>query len=114
LRTHLSRPAIQWGSQVVVDFPNRGFAKTIEASHCQWAPDGDEAFDDGSFVLHFDLNTTVRLIAFSSDYEGGKRLSNLVDMQVDLEEFYGTLSRWRASFEEEWSMLLAKESCQEV
>ena len=29
-----------------------------------WAPDGDEAFDDGSYVLHFDVEDRVRLIAF--------------------------------------------------
>ena len=43
----------------------------------QWAlvsaPDGDEAFDDGSYVLQFDVGDRVRLIAF-------KRPDQLVDL----------------------------------
>jgi hypothetical protein len=30
---------------------------------CMWAPDGDEAFDDGSYVLQFDVKDRVRLAA---------------------------------------------------
>jgi hypothetical protein len=32
-----------------------------------WAPDADEAFDDGSYVLQFDVDGRVRLIAFKID-----------------------------------------------
>ena len=31
-----------------------------------WAPDGDEPFDDASYVLQFDVKDRVRLIAFKS------------------------------------------------
>jgi hypothetical protein len=36
------------------------------AQNLVWAPDGDEAFDDGSYVLQFDIGHRVRLIAFRS------------------------------------------------
>ena len=35
-----------------------------ESNDLVWAPDGDEAFDDGSYVLQFDVQDRVRLIAF--------------------------------------------------
>ena len=40
------------------------FTKTLFANSLVWAPDGDEAFDDGSYVLQFDVGDRVRLIAF--------------------------------------------------
>jgi Immunity protein 42 len=36
-------------------------------SDLAWAPDGDEAFDDGSHVLQFDVDSRIRLIAFKND-----------------------------------------------
>jgi hypothetical protein len=35
-----------------------------------WASDGDEAFDDGSYILPFDLRERVRLIAFKCGENG--------------------------------------------
>lgn len=32
------------------------FVRALYAAKIQWAPDGDEAFDDGSFVLQFDVD----------------------------------------------------------
>ena len=34
----------------------RHFVNIIIKSQLQWAPDGDEAFDDGRYVLQFDVN----------------------------------------------------------
>ena len=48
------------------------FTKTLDSKSLVWAPDGDEAFDDGSYVLQFDVGDRVRLIAF-------KRPESLVD-----------------------------------
>src|SRR6478672_7257374 len=42
------------------------FRDMLQSSHIVWAPDGDEAFDDGSYILQFDIDDNVRLIAFKS------------------------------------------------
>lgn len=40
------------------------FADYVYEKDLLWAPDGDEAFDDGSYVLQLDLDDQVRLIGF--------------------------------------------------
>jgi hypothetical protein len=45
--------------------PRKEFSELFyRSSHLMWAPDGDEAFDDGSYLLQFDVGDRVRLIAF--------------------------------------------------
>ena len=67
-------------------------------------PDGDEAFDDGSYVLQFDLGDRVRLIAF-------KRPESLVDpasvreVWLSSDTFYNALREWRDTFLAEWESL---------
>jgi hypothetical protein len=41
-----------------------GLRDMIYSRHILWAPDGDAAFDDGSYILQFDVDERVRLIAF--------------------------------------------------
>ena len=56
------------------------FTKTLNSNSLVWAPDGDEAFDDGSYVLQFDVGDRVRLVAF-------KRPDGLVDPATVREVF---------------------------
>ena len=59
------------------------FRAIINTNHIMWAPDGDQAFDDGSYVLHFDVGDRVRLsgIHFNrpypcrnrADHSGGRK-----------------------------------------
>jgi len=65
-----------------------------------WAPDGDEAFDDGSFVLHFDLGSKVRLIGFKN--RDDTLAATLTDVSMEAEEFYEVLRSWKEGFESEW------------
>jgi Immunity protein 42 len=80
------------------------FAKTLYSNSLVWAPDGDEAFDDGSYVLQFDVGDRVRLIAF-------KRPEQLVDpasvreVWLSCDAFYNTLREWRDGFMAEWESL---------
>lgn len=67
-----------------------------------WAPDGDEAFDDGSYVLHFDVAHRVRLIAFRTTNDGLHDPETIRDVWVDANEFYNTLRQWRDDFLAEW------------
>ena len=68
-----------------------------------WAPDGDQAFDDGSYVLQFDVNERVRVIAF----RGGKGYRHapdtLSDVWLPIDDFYGILQHWHDAFETEWA-----------
>lgn len=79
------------------------FSDSFYANHLVWAPDGDEAFDDGSHVLQFDVENRVRLIGFKSFTEGYHHdPATLSDVWLEAEKFYEILQIWRDSFESEW------------
>jgi len=80
-------------------------ARAFSSNNIQWAPDGDEAFDDGSFVLQFDLADRVRLIAFKCRPDGHHDPTTLRDLWMATEDFYVVLERWRQSFLENWASL---------
>jgi len=67
-----------------------------------WAPDGDAAFDDGSYVMQFDVWNRVRLIAFRSDQGHSHDPSTLSEVWMPIEEFYRVLQQWLDLFETEW------------
>lgn len=69
------------------------------------APDGDEAFDDGSHILHFDLEDQVRLIGFKS-FATGYRCdpATVRDVSLPADVFYGILQQWRNDFEHAWEI----------
>ena len=71
-------------------------------SNVMWAPDGDEAFDDGSYVLQFDVGDRVRLIAFKSDESYRHASGTLSDVWLPADEFYNVLREWRDAFEAAW------------
>jgi hypothetical protein len=80
------------------------FTKIIYSNHLQWAPDGDEAFDDGSFVLQFDVDERVRLIGFKRPDQFVDEAS-VKDLWLSGNEFYGVLREWRDNFIAEWEGL---------
>jgi Immunity protein 42 len=67
----------------------------------QWAPDGDQAFDDGSYVLYFNIGKAVRLVAFRCLKNGLHDPVTLRDLTLTELDFYDTLTTWRARFLEE-------------
>lgn len=83
-----------------------GIVNTLRSGGIVWAPDGDEAFDDGSYVLQFDLGDKVRLIAFRDgdcDPEG-EVVRTLSDIWLDADAFYGVLDQWQSGFESAWAL----------
>ncbi|RYD32279.1 MAG: hypothetical protein EOP86_16050 [Verrucomicrobiaceae bacterium] len=74
----------------------------FHSQHLIWAPDGDEAFDDGSFVLQFDVGDRVRLIGFRSGDDYLHNPATLADLWLDASAFYEILDQWRSSFLAEW------------
>lgn len=98
------------------------FSDCFSSKNLVWAPDGDEAFDDGSSVFHFDTGNRVRLIGFNlkrceQDYPHDPSIPSahkcefhryqhdpvtLRDIWLEAEEFYKILQSWRDAFESEW------------
>jgi hypothetical protein len=77
---------------------------SASSSDCLWAPDGDQAFDDGSYVLQFDVGDQVRVIAFKRT-DGYRYDSNtLSDVWLSADAFYDVLRQWRDGFRLEWSL----------
>lgn len=66
-----------------------------------WAPDGDEAFDDGSHVLHFDQGSRVRVIGFRNR-DDISIAASLAEISVEADQFYSVLNSWKERFEAEW------------
>jgi Immunity protein 42 len=84
--------------------PLAEFCKFFYApSNVMWAPDGDEAFDDGSFVLQFDVESRVRLIAFKSDEGYCHAPNTLSDIWLPADDFYNILREWHDAFDAEWA-----------
>ena len=72
------------------------------ARHLIWAPDGDEAFDDGSSVLQLDVGDRVRLIGFRCGVGYHHDPATLRDVWLDAAGYYTTLKEWRDAFIAEW------------
>jgi len=79
------------------------FRNLLYSNHLVWAPDGDEAFDDGSYVLQFDIRDHVRLVAFKSVAGGSYDPATLRDVRLESDDFYGLLANWHSTFEKDWA-----------
>ena len=77
----------------------------ISSKRIIWAPDGDEAFDDGSYVLQFDVGDRVRLIAFKSCPGHFYDRATLSDVSLAADDFYCVLQKWHDAFEAEWASM---------
>ncbi len=83
-------------------FSQRAFSEMFYSNQLIWAPDGDQAFDDGSYVLQFDVMDRVRLIAFKATKSQGYDSDTLGDVWIEADQFYVILQRWWHAFEAEW------------
>ncbi|SEM35475.1 Imm42 family immunity protein [Xaviernesmea oryzae] len=71
-----------------------------------WAPDGDEAFDDGSHVIHIDSKDKVRIIGFLNE----EPVAKLSEIYLEASVFYEVLSTWYAVFFDDWKRSPLKET----
>lgn len=78
------------------------FSHLLHWKRIVWAPDGDDAFDDGSFVLCFEVGEKVRLIGFRSEERYHHDPLTLRDLELPASDFYGILTAWRDAFILEW------------
>ncbi|NTJ65341.1 hypothetical protein G6M50_30160 [Agrobacterium rhizogenes] len=84
------------------------FEQDIHKREIIWAPDGDEAFDDGSYILQFDEGSEVRLIAFVNQNSLAETVSTVSEHWLDADIYYEVLSRWKTAFEEQWRLAVRK------
>jgi hypothetical protein len=73
------------------------------------APDGDQAFDDGSRILQFDRDEQVRLVGFVG-LGGAVAENTLSEVLMPSREFYEVLREWTERFAGEWE---SAEKCEE-
>jgi hypothetical protein len=85
------------------NLPLAEFSKIIYSNDIAWAPDGDEAFDDGSHVMQFDVGDRVRLVAFKNDPTQLYDPQTLNDAWLAADEYYGILQKWQDLFNSEWT-----------
>ena len=83
--------------------PRVQFVEMLYLKRIVWAPDGDEAFDDGSYILQFDIQDSVRLIAFRCGPGLFHDPTTLTDVSLQAEDFYGLLQKWHDAFGAEWA-----------
>lgn len=79
------------------------FRETLHSSEIVWAPDGDEAFDDGSHVLQFDQGDNVRIVAFKNTRNPEDIAGTIAETYVSADAFYAILKEWQSRFEGEWA-----------
>jgi Immunity protein 42 len=95
--------------ELLLGIPLPEFGKLICSQRIQWAPDGDEAFDDRSYVLQFEVDDRVRLIAFTSSGESYLHdPTTLSDAWLPSDDFYCVLQQWHDAFEAEWTAVPRK------
>ena len=82
--------------ELLFGLTNKELISFVNSSRCCWHWFGDEAFDDGSVIYHFDIGDKVRLIATSSDNP------SVTDQWIDAEVFYRVVAHWWEAFEEAW------------
>jgi hypothetical protein len=86
-------------------FPHAEFRALFHQRKLVWAPDGEEGFDDGSFVLQFDEEERVRLIGFKTKKAGYEHEPDTrADLWIEGSQFYGVLKQWSIAFEKEWDV----------
>ena len=65
----------------------------------------DEEFDDSSYVLQFEDENQVRLVAFTGTSDFRYEPVSLRDVSLSQNEFYWILKVWHNRFKEEWVSL---------
>lgn len=90
--------------------PLTQFAEIIRQNRIVWAPDGGAAFDNSSYVLQFDVEDKVRIVAFRSAQSRPYHPATLRDIYLAADDFYIVLQKWYKAFEVEWASAAKKDS----
>lgn len=86
------------------------FTDALYSSGSIWAPDGDEAFDDGSHILQFDVGSRVRIVAFINTKSPDDLAGTISEQWMEADLFYAIISGWKTLFAIERSSRLEANS----
>jgi hypothetical protein len=111
LAPNFSRATATEVCQAFIDGYLAGKAGELEAAielaaferNALWAPDGDEAFDDGSYVFQFDVADKVRVIGCKNVEHCA---ADVREAWIESRVFYDLLGHWIAQFDHKWKALL--------
>ncbi len=81
----------------------RQFTNAISSNRLEWTAYCDEAFDDSSYVLQFEDENQVRLVAFTGTPDFLYDPGSLRDVCLSPDAFYEILQEWQDRFKNEWS-----------
>jgi hypothetical protein len=73
------------------------------SNNLEWV--SDEEFDDSSYVLQFEDENQVRLVAFTGTPDFLYDPATLRDVSLSQNEFYWILQVWHDRFNDEWISL---------
>lgn len=83
------------------DASDRAFRNALHDRNLILAPDGEEAFDDGSNILQIDTAEGVEVLGFLNEEKPSLVAASLVHLKMDAESFYLPLRDWTNWFEVE-------------
>jgi hypothetical protein len=84
---------------------------SMYGKNIMWAPDGDEAFDDGGHIIQFDLGDRVRIVAWKSPDKGyAVNPKSVQECYLPFEEYYQILEDWSSEFFQQWELAQNKMS----
>jgi len=89
--------------ELLLGMPIRQFTDAFSSNRLEWTAYCDEAFDDGSYVLQFEDQNQVRLLAFTGTPDFRYDPASLRDVRLSADTFYGILQEWHDRFKKEWS-----------
>jgi len=81
------------------------FLANLRKKNIWWTPDGDEAFDDGSNILHFDEGEQVRIIGFINEEKQDVLSRTVKEIIINKSVFYSYLAQWLENFDMQWKSL---------
>jgi len=84
-------PSAVYGASQSIAIPEQVVESFKTSNEFAWAPDGDAAFDDGSYVLQYDVGDQVRLIAFRCREDGLHDSATLSELWLESDAFYNIL-----------------------
>jgi len=85
----------------LLDMTREDFTEILYKRDILWAPDGDEAFDDGSNIIQIDEGDRVRVIGFVNDGDMESILKTVSEIYIPQDDFYAILEEWPSAFETE-------------
>lgn len=86
----------------ISDMSAEDFTAAINSTGILFAPDGDQAFDDGSIILHLDRVDSVILVAGKSTKACGViDEGSVVQVSLEADYFYGCLAEWKMAVDKE-------------